>query len=109
DRPNVKFSNSPGKESIGGHLRVYGRDDVLVVADAAEPPQGELLFVKLVENGRVVYGESFPEQMARADATWEEYKRWEMSPRLAWGMRRVEGMRGSEGGAGRGGGGANKR
>ena len=40
DHPNVKFSNSPGKESLGGYLRVYGRDDTLVVADASEPPPG---------------------------------------------------------------------
>src|SRR6185503_3217875 len=43
DRPNVKFSNSPGKESLGGYLRVYGRGDALVVADASEPPPGEPL------------------------------------------------------------------
>src|SRR5205807_5187980 len=36
--PNVKFSNSPGKESLGGYLRVYGQNDVLIVADASEPP-----------------------------------------------------------------------
>src|SRR5262249_893732 len=59
DRPNVKFSNTPGKESLGGYLRVYGRDDTLVVADASEPPAGEPLFVKLVEQGRIVYRESF--------------------------------------------------
>src|SRR5262249_34663862 len=38
DRPNVKFSNSPGKESLGGYLRVYGDGDRLIVADASEPP-----------------------------------------------------------------------
>src|SRR4029077_1040425 len=43
--PNVKFSNSPGKESLGGYLRVYAAGDTLVVADAAEVPQGEPLFV----------------------------------------------------------------
>src|SRR5262249_35953652 len=32
EHPNVKFSNSPGKESLGGYLRVYGRDDALIVA-----------------------------------------------------------------------------
>src|SRR5262249_41377106 len=67
EHPNVKFSNSPGKESIGGYLRVYGRDDTMIVADASEPPQGELLFVKLVEQGRIVYRESFEEQADRAD------------------------------------------
>ena len=74
DRPNVKFSNSPGKESLGGYLRVYGRDDALVVADASEPPHGEPLFVKLVEQGRVVYRETFAEQAARADRTWDAYQ-----------------------------------
>src|SRR5262249_50842397 len=58
DRPNVKFSNSPGKESLGGYLRVHARDDTLIVADAEEAPQGEPLFVRLVEKGRIVYRES---------------------------------------------------
>src|SRR3954452_21887906 len=35
DHPNVKFSNSPGKESLGGYPRVYAREDTLVVADAS--------------------------------------------------------------------------
>src|SRR5262249_56011072 len=43
DRPNVKFSNSPGKESLGGYLRVYGRGDTMVVADTAEAPPGQPL------------------------------------------------------------------
>jgi nicotinate phosphoribosyltransferase len=93
DNPNVKFSNSPGKESLGGYLRVYGRDDTLVVADAGESPQGEPLFVKLVEAGRVVYDEPFPEQAARADRTWGRYWRWELSPRVRGYMDRFQGMR----------------
>src|SRR5438874_11018475 len=72
DHPNMKFSNSPGKESLGGYLRVYGRDDVLVIADASEPAQGEPLFVKLVAQGRIVYRESFQDQAARADRMWEK-------------------------------------
>src|SRR5258707_684902 len=44
EHPNTKFSNSPGKESIGGHLRVHERGDTLVVADASESPPGEPLF-----------------------------------------------------------------
>jgi nicotinic acid phosphoribosyltransferase len=96
DRPNVKFSNSPGKESIGGYLRVYGRDDVLVVADASEPPQGEPLFVKLVDQGRVVYHESFQEQAARADRTWDRYTGWELSPKVAGVMNRFREMRAAE-------------
>ena len=72
--PNVKFSNSPGKESLGGYLRVYGRDDTLVVADASESPPGEPLFVKLVDQGRVVYREPFEDQADRADRTWDRYR-----------------------------------
>ncbi len=102
DRPNVKFSNSPGKESIGGYLRVYGRDDVLVVADASEPPQGEPLFVNLVDQGRVVYRESFQDQAARADRTWDQYRRWEMSPRVSRVMNRFREMRAREVAAARG-------
>jgi nicotinic acid phosphoribosyltransferase len=82
DRPNVKFSNSPGKESLGGYLRVCAHDDVLIVADAGEPPPGEPLFVKLVDQGRIVYRESFADQADRADATWGRYRRWELSPRV---------------------------
>jgi len=96
DRPNVKFSNSPGKESIGGYLRVYGRDDVLVVADASEPPLGEPLFVKLVERGRIVYRESFQQQADRADATWGKYRRWEMSPKVRAVMDQFNDMRARE-------------
>jgi nicotinate phosphoribosyltransferase len=96
DRPNVKFSNSPGKESIGGYLRVYGREDVLVVADVSEAPQGEPLFVKLVDQGRVVYGESFPDQAARADRTWDRYTRWELSPKVGEWMARFQKMKAQE-------------
>jgi nicotinic acid phosphoribosyltransferase len=93
DHPNVKFSNSPGKESLGGYLRVYGRDDTLVVADASEPPQGEPLFVKLVENGRIVYRESFTEQAARADRTWGRYKRYMLSEKIQGYSQRFNAMR----------------
>ena len=58
--PNVKFSNSPGKETLRGYLRVYGRGDTLIVADARETIDGEPLFVKLVEQGRVVYARVVP-------------------------------------------------
>jgi nicotinic acid phosphoribosyltransferase len=93
EHPNMKFSNSPGKESLGGYLRVYGRGDTLVVADAAEPPAGEPLFVKLVEAGRIVYRESFEDQAARADRTWGRYRRVDLSPRIADYRERFEAMR----------------
>jgi len=96
DRPNVKFSNSPGKETIPGYIRVYGRDDTLVVADASESIAGEPLFVKLVEQGRVVYRETFPEQAARAGRTWDRYRRWEPSPVVGEYLRRFREMRAAE-------------
>ena len=96
DHPNVKFSNSPGKESLGGYLRVYGRDDTLVVADASEPPQGEPLFVKVVESGRIVYRESFDEQADRADRTWSRYRRWELSPKVHEYQARFRAMKARE-------------
>src|SRR5207249_7356145 len=88
-----KFSNSPGKESLGGYLRVYGRGDVLVVADASEEPAGEPLMVQLVKGGRIVYAESFQDQAARAERTWGRYTRWELSPRVAEWMARFRAMR----------------
>jgi nicotinate phosphoribosyltransferase len=96
EHPNVKFSNSPGKESLGGYLRVFAQNDVLVIADASEGDLGEPLFVKLVENGRVVYRESFDEQAARADRTWGKYSRWELSPKIAGYMQRFAEMRKNE-------------
>ncbi|HEX4591699.1 MAG TPA: hypothetical protein VH120_17310, partial [Gemmataceae bacterium] len=59
DHVNVKFSNSLGKESLGGYLRVFADGEVLIVAEADETPPGEPLFVKLVERGRIVYRETF--------------------------------------------------
>jgi nicotinic acid phosphoribosyltransferase len=95
-RPNVKFSNSPGKETIPGYVRVYGRGDTLVVADKSEQIDGEPLFVKLVDQGRVVCAEGFREQAARAERTWNRYTRWEASPLLAEHMNRFRAMRAAE-------------
>lgn len=96
DHPNVKFSNSPGKESIGGNLRVYEQDDTLIVADASESISGNPLFVKLVDQGRIVYRESFEAQAERADRTWKKYRRWTMSPRITDYMDRFRDMRNRE-------------
>ncbi len=93
DRPNLKFSNSPGKETIAGYLRVYEVGQTLVVADASEPPPGRPLFVKLVEQGRIVYRESFEEQAARADQTWGRYLHWQLSPKLQEYLDRFRAMR----------------
>jgi nicotinic acid phosphoribosyltransferase len=102
EHPNVKFSNSPGKESLGGYLRVYAMGDTLVVADASEPPLGEPLYVKLVEQGRIVYRESFEEQAERADRTWGGYTRWELSPKVRGYQERFRVMREREVAAARG-------
>jgi nicotinic acid phosphoribosyltransferase len=96
ENPNIKFSNSPGKETIPGYLRVYGRDDTLIVADASESIDGEALFVKLVEQGRVVYRESFQDQAERADRTWDRYRRWESSPKVREYLERFQKMKESE-------------
>lgn len=96
DRPNVKFSNSPGKESLGGYLRVYGRGDTLVVADASEAPPGEPLFVPLVRAGKIVYRETFDEQADRADRTWGQFKRFELSEKVRGYMDRFSAMRRQE-------------
>ena len=65
----------------------------MVVADSSEAPQGEPLFVRLVDQGRVMYRESFQEQAARAERTWGTYKRRELSPKVAETMQRFEEMR----------------
>ncbi|HVK18047.1 MAG TPA: hypothetical protein VM533_13950 [Fimbriiglobus sp.] len=96
DRPNVKFSNSPGKESIPGYIRVYGRGDTMVVADASEQIDGEPLFVKLVDLGRVSYRESFLEQADRAERTWGKYTRYQHSPLVGEYMERFRAMRAAE-------------
>ncbi len=94
--PNVKFSNSPGKETIGGYIRVYADGDTLIVADASEPELGEPLFVKLVDQGKIVYGESFEEQADRADRTWNKYQRWMMSSKIEEQQRHFQEMRRQE-------------
>jgi nicotinic acid phosphoribosyltransferase len=96
DHPNIKFSNDPGKETLPGYLRVYGEGEALVVADASEPARGESLFVPLVRQGRIVYSESFEEQAERADRTWGQYQRVELSPLVAENLRRFREMREEE-------------
>lgn len=95
-RPNVKFSNSPGKETIPGYIRVFGRGDTMIVADKSENIDGEPLFVKLVDQGRVVDAESFQEQAARAERTWDRFKKWEPSPMVGDYLRRFQSMRTAE-------------
>jgi nicotinic acid phosphoribosyltransferase len=93
DHPNVKFSNSPGKESIGGYLRVYGRGDTMIVADASEPAPGEPVFVQLVKRGKIIYRENFEDQAARAERTWGRYRHVELSNKVHDTMKCFEAMR----------------
>lgn len=82
DQPNIKFSNSEGKESIPGIIRVYGRGDTMYVAHVTDKVDGEPLYKKLVSKGRIVYRETPQVQAARANATWGKYSRVEFSPTI---------------------------
>lgn len=93
-RPNTKFSNSPGKESLAGDIRVYEKGTQLIVADASEIiPRGTPLYVPLVQQGRIVYSDdmNFNVQAERANRTWNKYAAlWEQSPRTLarmWAFR----------------------
>lgn len=76
---SLKFSNSPGKESIPGQVRIYARGDTLVVAQAGEEIDGTPLMEKVIDNGRVVYNEDWNTQAKRAEETWNEYTNIEYS------------------------------
>jgi hypothetical protein len=54
------------------------------------------MFVKLVENGRIVYRESFEGQADRADRTWGRYRRWRLSPKVQEYQERFRAMRDRE-------------
>ena len=84
DRPNIKFSNSPGKESIPGTIRVYEQGDTLIIADKSEDIDGMPLFVKLVQYGKIINPEDmeFRSQANRADQTWNRYRRSIFSPKI---------------------------
>jgi nicotinate phosphoribosyltransferase len=84
DSPNIKFSNSPGKESIPGRIRVYEQGDQLVIADKTEDIDGIPLFVKLVENGKIINPEDmdFKAQAERANKTWKKYRGFTLSPKI---------------------------
>ncbi len=84
ERPNIKFSNSPGKESIPGTIRVYEQGDTLVIADKNEEIDGTPLFVKLVEKGKIINPEdmNFKSQAKRASYTWNKYTGFTLSPQI---------------------------
>jgi nicotinate phosphoribosyltransferase len=76
----LKFSDSPGKESLPGQIRIYEHGRKLIVAQEGELVEGKLLTVPLVKNGRIVYHETLDEQRQRAAMTWNAYDSVEYSP-----------------------------
>ncbi len=77
---SMKFSNSPGKESIPGRVRVYAQGRVLVVAQEDEMVDGIPLMQKVVDNGRICYAENLQLQWQRTQQTWDSYDSIEYSP-----------------------------
>ncbi len=84
ENPNLKFSNSPGKESVPGRIRVYEHGDMLVIADKMEDIDGKPLFIKLVEDGRIINPEdmNFKAQAERANKTWGKYRGFTLSQKI---------------------------
>ncbi len=78
---SLKFSDSPGKESIPGRVRVYENGSTLIVAQEGEKINGSLVYQKIVDNGRIVYKEDWHEQSDRANKTWNKYTKIEYSPK----------------------------
>ncbi|MBT4446297.1 hypothetical protein HOC96_03560 [archaeon] len=77
---SLKFSDSEGKRSIPGQIRIYARDNTIIVAQAGEEIDGEALMQKVVSNGRISYNEDWHVQADRADKTWNKYSNIEYSP-----------------------------
>ena len=78
--PSMKFSDSPGKESIPGRIRVYEDGDALIIAQAGEKVNGTLLMQKVVDQGKIVYTEDLKTQRQRARRTWNQYATIRYSP-----------------------------
>lgn len=77
---SLKFSDSPGKESLPGQIRIYENKNKLIVAQAGEYIDGKMISVPLVKNGKIVYNETLDEQNTRAEETWEKYETIVYSP-----------------------------
>ena len=77
---SLKFSDSPGKESIPGRVRIYEHENKLIVAQEGEEIEGKLLMVKVVNNGKIIYSEDLNVQAERAEQTWNKYDTIEYSP-----------------------------
>lgn len=80
--PSIKFSDTPGKFSLPGPIRVYEQGSTLLVARKGEVVDGTPLYTKLVDNGRINYFETLDEQAVRAARTWNAYDRIAYSPQI---------------------------
>ncbi|MBI5065320.1 DUF5598 domain-containing protein [Candidatus Woesearchaeota archaeon] len=78
---SLKFSDSLGKESIPGRVRVYENGSTLIVAQEGEQIDGTPVYQKLLSNGRIVYDEDLHKQNSRANNTWNKYNKIEYSPK----------------------------
>lgn len=77
---SIKFSDSPGKFSLPGPIRVYEQGSNLIVALKEESIDGIPLYVPLLKNGRINYFETLDGQADRTNRTWNRYDRIEYSP-----------------------------
>ena len=77
---SLKFSDSPGKESIPGRIRIYDHNNTLIVAQYGEEVEGKPLMIKVLDQGRITYTEDLHQQAARAEQTWNSYDTIEYSP-----------------------------
>ena len=99
DRRATRTSSSPTRRARNRWAATCASTAAATRWSSPTPPSrstGEPLFVKLVEQGRIVYRETFEEQAARADRTWGKYTKAELSPRIAEYMHRFNAMRASE-------------
>ena len=103
--PGGAFIDAADRILVGGRIHTV---DAMLPAAESLAERGPLtpdhvirtkanpLFVKLVDQGRVVYREDFRAQAARAEATWGRYARWELSPLLADHLGKFRAMRTAE-------------
>ena len=79
--PQIKRSNTEGKGSLPGAMRIWERGETLIVAQAEEYIKHAIMISQqLVKNGTVIYNEPFHEQYQRGNQTWDKYCNIEYSP-----------------------------
>lgn len=71
-RPTMKFSNSPGKESIPGQPTLVMTGGHRVIAQEGEYPVSASLFIRAYEKGRVYLQSDLPRARAQADASYNQ-------------------------------------